>query len=97
MKLKPLHNNVVVKAFSQEETTKSGIVLPETMNQERPQRGEVVAVGEGKFLDNGSRSPMSVKIGDQVIFKKYAPDEVKIDGQEYLVLGENEIIAILEN
>jgi chaperonin GroES len=96
MKIKPIHANVVVKAMSKEEVTKSGIVLPDTVDKERPERGEVIAVGEGKLLDNGSRAPMSVKVGDKVIFKKYSPDEIKIDDVEYLVLSESDIIAILE-
>jgi chaperonin GroES len=96
MKIKPIHSNVVVKAMSKEEVTKSGIVLPDTVDKERPERGEVIAVGEGKLLDNGSRAPMSVKAGDKVLFKKYSPDEIKIDDVEYLVLSESDIIAILE-
>ena len=69
MKLKPLGDNIVVKAISQEETTKYGIILPETVDKEKPEQGEVIAVGPGKILDNGNRSPMEVKIGDKIIFK----------------------------
>lgn len=96
MKLKPLGNNVIVKAVVEDTTTKSGIVLPETADKERPERGEVVAVGPGKLLDTGNRAEMSVKAGDVVIFKKYSPDEVKVDGEEYLVLSETDIIATIE-
>lgn len=96
MKLTPLFNNVVVKAMAKEEVTKSGIVIPDTVDKEKPEKGEVIAVGPGKTLDNGQTQPMSVKVGDQVLFKKYSPDEVKIDGQEYLVLSESDIIAIIE-
>jgi chaperonin GroES len=96
MKLKPLHANVVVKAIAESEVTKSGIVLPDTVDKERPERGEVVAVGAGKLLENGTRAPMAVKVGDTVIFKKYSPDEFKIDEVEYLIIGENDIMAILE-
>ncbi|MFA5155011.1 MAG: co-chaperone GroES [Patescibacteria group bacterium] len=96
MKLKPLSNNVIVKALPKEEVTKSGIVLPDTIDKEKPERGEVVAVGTGKVLDNGQVAKMSVKVGDQVVFKKYSPDEVKVDGVEYLVLNESDIIAIIE-
>ncbi|MFA5886684.1 MAG: co-chaperone GroES [Patescibacteria group bacterium] len=96
MKLKPLSNNVIVKALLSEEITKSGIVLPDTIDKEKPEKGEIVACGVGKLLDNGQVAPMSVKVGDQVMFKKYSPDEIKIDGQEYLVLSENDIIAIIE-
>ncbi|OGY89959.1 MAG: co-chaperone GroES [Candidatus Komeilibacteria bacterium RIFCSPLOWO2_01_FULL_45_10] len=96
MKLKPLGDNIVVKAISQEETTKYGIILPETVDKEKPEQGEVIAVGPGKILDNGNRSPMEVKIGDKIIFKKYSPDEFKIDGQEVLVLNQSDVIAVLE-
>lgn len=96
MKLKPLSNNVIVKALKQEEMTKSGIVLPSTGDKEKPEQGEVVAVGGGKLLDNGQTQAMSVKVGDKVVFKKYSPDEVKVDGEEYLVLSENDIVAIIE-
>ncbi|MFH0891903.1 MAG: co-chaperone GroES [Candidatus Falkowbacteria bacterium] len=95
MKLKPLHSNVIVKPIRQDEVTKSGIVLPDTVDKERPERGEVVAVGEGKILDNGQRAPMSVKVGDKVMFKKYSPDEIKVDDEEYLVISEGDILAIL--
>lgn len=96
MKLKPLNNNVIVKASSKEEITKSGIVLPDTMDKEKPEQGEVVAVGPGKLLDNGSRFEMSIKVGDKVVFKKYSPDDIKIDGEEYLVISESDILAIIE-
>lgn len=95
MKIKPIHTNVIVKAIAEDEVTKSGIVLPDTVDKERPEKGEVVAVGEGKLLDDGKRAPMSVKEGDIVMFKKYSPDEVKVDGQEYLVISEGDILAII--
>ncbi len=97
MQLKPLHDNVVVKTLSQEEVTKSGIVLPDTVDKEKPEKGEVVAVGPGKKLDNGQVSEMSVKAGDKIVFKKYSPDEVTVDEKEYLVLSESDVIAILED
>lgn len=96
MKLRPLSNHVIVKAARQEEMTQSGIVLPGTVDKERPEKGEVIAVGPGKQLDNGQIAPMNVKIGDQVVFKKYSPDEIKIDGDDYLILDENDIVAVLE-
>lgn len=96
MKLKPLHDNVVVKPSSVEEMTKSGIVLPETASKERPERGEVIAVGPGKTLENGKTNPLNVKIGDKVVFKKYSPDEIKIDDEKFLLLNESDILAILE-
>ena len=96
MKLKPLGNNVIVKGVDEDTVTKSGIVLPDTADKERPEKGEVMAVGPGKLLDSGERSPMSVKVGDTIIFKKYSPDEIKVDDQEYLVLPETDIIATLD-
>lgn len=96
MKLKPLHDNLVLKPISVEETTKTGIVLPETASKENPEKGEVVAVGPGKRMENGDIVPISVKIGDKVMFKKYSPDEIKIDDEEYLLISENDVLAILE-
>lgn len=96
MNLKPLHDHVIVKALGAEEVTKSGIVLPETVDKEKPEKGEVVAIGPGKLLENGSRAPMSVKVGDKVVFKKYSPDEVKVGKDEYLVLQESDIMATFE-
>lgn len=96
MNLKPLHDHVIVKALDAEEVTKSGIVLPETVDKEKPEKGEVVAAGPGKLLENGSRAPMSVKVGDKVVFKKYSPDEVKVGKDEYLVLQESDIMATFE-
>ncbi len=96
MQLKPLSNHVIVKAAVQEEITKSGIFLPSTADKERPEKGEVIAVGPGRILDNGQLSPMSVAVGNQVIFKKYSPDEIKIDGEDFLILNESDIVAIVE-
>ncbi len=96
MKLQPLFNNVIVKPLKDEATTKSGIVLPDTVDKEKPEKGEVVAVGPGRLLDNGQLAAMTVKVGQKVMFKKYSPDEVKIDGQEFLVLSESDIIAVIE-
>ena len=94
--LKPLNDHVIVKPSSQEEKTASGIILPDTVNKEKPEKGEVISVGPGKVLDNGQRTVMSVKQGDKVIFTKYSPNEIKIDNQEYLVLSESDILAIIE-
>lgn len=96
MNLKPLHDHVIVKAIAKNEVTKSGIVIPETIDKEKPEKGEVVAVGPGKLMESGQRAPMSVKIGDKVMFKKYSPDEIKVDGEEYLVISDGDIIAVLE-
>lgn len=96
MNLRPLADRVVVKPLSQEEVTKSGIIMPATIDKERPERGEVIAIGPGKLLDNGGFAPVGVKVGDKVVFKKYSPDEVKIDDQEYLVISESDIMAVIE-
>lgn len=96
MKLQPLFNNVIVKPLAKEEVTKSGIVLPDTVDKEKPEKGEIIAIGTGKVLDSGQILPMTVKVGDQVVFKKYSPDEVKVDGEEYLVLSESDIIAVIK-
>ncbi len=95
MDIKPIHTNVVVKPISQDEVTKSGIVIPDTVDKERPEKGEVIAVGEGKLLDNGQHAAMSVKVGDIIMFKKYSPDEINIEDEEYLVISESDILAII--
>ena len=95
MNIKPLFNNVVVKPATKEETTKSGIVLPATVEKERSEQGEIVAIGSGRELENGSKREMSVKVGDKVMFKKYSPDEIKVDGEDYLVISESDIIAVI--
>ncbi len=96
MKLKPLGDNVIVKPVSKEEVTKSGIILPDTLDKEKPEQGEVVAIGPGKLQDNGTRGAMEVKAGDIVLFKKYSPDEVKVDEEKYLVVSQGDIIAVIE-
>jgi len=92
---RPLHDRVLVKPLPSEEVTKSGIVIPDTA-KEKPQQGEVKAVGSGRILENGERVPMEVKVGDRVFYSKYAGTEVKIDGEEYLILRESDILGILE-
>ena len=96
MKLRPLGDHLIVKALAAEEKSVSGIIIPDTVDKERPERGEVIAVGPGKILENGSRAAMDMKPGDKVVFKKYAPDEVKIDKDEYLVIKADDVMAILE-
>ncbi|MFW5888401.1 MAG: co-chaperone GroES [Patescibacteria group bacterium] len=97
MKLKPLNDHVIVKPITEEETTsKAGIVLPETVDKEKPEKGEVMEVGPGKLLDNGERASMSLKKGDQVVFKKYSPDEINVEDKEYLVLREEDVLAVVE-
>lgn len=95
MQVKPLSDRVLVKPLTEEQATKAGIIIPDTVEKEKPEKGEVVATGPGKLLDNGQRAPMSVKAGDKVVFKKYSPDELKVDGQELLILEESDILAIL--
>jgi len=94
--LKPLNDHVIVKPLAETEASVAGIILPDTASKERPEKGEVIAVGPGKMLDNGARAQTSVKVGDKVMFKKYSPDEIKIDGKEYLVLSESDILAVIE-
>ncbi len=93
--IKPLGDRVVIKALEKEEKTVSGIVLPDTA-KEKPQKGTIVAVGTGKVLDNGQRMALEVKEGQEVIFSKYAGTEIKIDNQDYLILSERDILAIIE-
>ena len=95
MSIKPLGDNVIIKAIAKDEKTKSGIVLPDTIDKEKPEEGEVIAVGPGKMLDNGNRAVVGVKEGDTVLFKKYSPDEIKVDGKDMLVVSESDIIAII--
>lgn len=93
--LKPLGDRVVIEQVETEEKTASGIVLPDTA-KEKPQEGRVVAVGTGRILDSGERVALEVKEGDKVIFSKYAGTELKLDGKEYLILRENDVLAIVE-
>jgi len=95
VKLRPLGDRVVVKATSRETVTKSGIVLPDTA-KEKPQEGEILAIGPGKVLDNGKRVTLEVKVGQKILFAKYGGSEVKIDGEEYLILRESDIMGIVE-
>ncbi len=97
MHLKPLNDRLIVRPAAKEEITKTGIIIPDTVGKERPEQGEVIAVGPGRLLDSGTRSPMSVAIGAKIVFKKYSPDEVKIDGNEFLVISESDVLAILES
>ncbi len=96
MKLRPLHDRVIVKRLEEEEKTVGGIIIPDTA-KEKPIKGEVIAVGPGRLTDDGKRIEMSVKVGDKVMFSKYAGTEVKINGEEYLIMREDDIVAIIEN
>jgi chaperonin GroES len=93
--LRPLGDKVLVKRVEAESKTKSGIVLPDTA-KEKPKRGKVLSVGEGKRLDNGERAPVNVKKGDEVIFASYAGTEIKLDGEELMIMSEDDILAIVE-
>lgn len=95
LQLKPLADRVVVKKLDAEEKTSGGIVLPDTA-KEKPQQGEVLAVGPGKFDDKGVRQPMEVKVGDKILYAKYSGTEAKILGTEYLILAERDILAVIE-
>mgnify|MGYP001614736183 FL=1 len=96
MNFKPLSNHLFIEAAEEEKVTKSGIVLPESSEKERPVKGKVLAVGPGKTNEKGERIPMSVKVGDLVLFKKYGPDEVELEGKKYLVADEDDILAVIE-
>lgn len=95
MNIQPLHDRVFLEAIEEDRVTKSGIVLPDTAEKERPVKGRVTAVGPGKRNEQGVIVPVSVKVGDVVLFKKYGPDEVELDGKKYLVAEESEIVAII--
>ncbi len=94
MGLKPLGDRVVLRIIEQEEKTKGGIVLPDTA-REKPQKGEIVAVGTGRLLESGERVPLDLKVGERVVFARYAGTEVKVDGEEYLIVNERDILAVV--
>ena len=95
--IKPLGDRVLIEPITEEgEKTKTGIYLPETAEKERPMKGRIIAVGAGKLLDSGKRQPLPVKKGDMVLFTKYGPTELKVEGKEYLIAREEDILAILE-
>lgn len=96
MNIKPLSNHIFLEPVEEEKTTKSGIVLPETAEKEKPIKGKIAFVGPGKLNEKGERIPMSIKVGDLVLFKKYGPDEIEIEDKKYLVGDEEDILAILE-
>ncbi|HSW60145.1 MAG TPA: co-chaperone GroES [bacterium] len=95
MKLKPLNDRVIVKRVESETKTAGGIIIPDTA-KEKPVEAEVVAVGTGKLLENGERHPMQVKVGDRILFGKYSGTEVKINGEEHLILKEDDVLAVVE-
>jgi len=93
--IRPLHDRVIVRRIDEGEQVRGGIIIPDTA-KEKPQEGEVIAAGEGKYKDDGTRQPLDVKVGDRVLFGKYSGSEIKIDGDEYLIMREDEILGILE-
>jgi len=95
MKIKPLQDRIIVKRIEEEEKTKGGIIIPDSA-KEKPMEGEVIAVGSGKVLDNGTKQPLEVKEGDRILFGKYAGTEVKINDVEHLIMREDDILGIIE-
>ncbi len=95
MKLRPLQDRLVVKRLAEEEKTKGGIIIPDSA-KEKPAEGEVIAVGNGKYDEKGTLRPLSVKKGDRVLFGKYSGNEIKIDGEEHLILREEDVLGIIE-
>jgi len=94
-KVKPLNDKVLVKRLEAEEVTKGGIVLPDTA-KEKPREGKILAIGDGKLLENGKRAAFQVKVGDRVLFSSYAGTEIKIEGEEFLILSEDDVLAVIE-
>jgi chaperonin GroES len=95
MKIRPLHDRVIVQRIEEEEKTKGGIIIPDTA-KEKPQEGKVIAVGPGKILENGTKINLDVKVGDRILFGKYAGTEIKIEGDEYLMMREDDILGVIE-
>jgi chaperonin GroES len=95
MKTRPLHDRVLLKRIGEKEEVKGGIIIPDTA-KEKPMEGEVISVGPGKMMEDGKRSPMDVKAGDRVLFGKYAGTEIKIADEEYIIMREEEILAVLK-
>ena len=95
MNIRPLHDRLIVKRMEEEEKTKGGIIIPDNA-KEKPQEGEVIAVGNGKVLDDGQRAPLEIKKGDRILFGKYSGTEIKIDGTEYLMMREEDVLGVLE-
>ena len=96
LKIRPLHDRMIVKRLEEEQKTKGGIIIPDSA-KEKPQEGEVLAVGNGKILDDGKKIPLDVKVGDRVLFSKYSGTDIKIDGEEYLIIKEDDIQAVMES
>jgi chaperonin GroES len=94
MKMRPLHDRLVVRRIEEKETAKGGIIIPDTA-KEKPQEGEVLAVGNGKLLENGTKVPLDVKVGDKILFGKYSGADIKVEGEDVLILREDEVLAVL--
>ena len=94
MNVRPLHDRLIIKRVEEKETVKGGIIIPDTA-KEKPQEGKVLAVGNGKILENGTKVPLDVKVGDKILFGKYSGTDIKIDGEEVLILREGEVLAIV--
>jgi len=94
MKVRPLHDRLLVRRIEESETAKGGIIIPDTA-KEKPQKGEVLAIGNGKILENGTKLPLDVKVGNKILFGKYTGTDIKIDGEEVLILREDEVLAVL--
>jgi chaperonin GroES len=95
MKIRPLHDRVIVQRLEEEEKTKGGIIIPDTA-KEKPQEGKVIAVGPGKILENGTKTTLDVKVGDKILFGKYSGTEIKIEGEEFLMMREDDILGVIE-
>jgi len=95
MRIRPLHDRILVQRIEEEEKTEAGIIIPDTA-KEKPVMGKVIAVGDGRILENGQKQPLTVKEGDKILFGKYAGTEVKIKGEEYLIMREDDVLAIIE-
>ncbi|MGC1401360.1 MAG: co-chaperone GroES [Thermodesulfobacteriota bacterium] len=95
MKIRPLHDRVIVQRLEEEEKTKGGIIIPDTA-KEKPQEGKVIAVGTGKILENGTKLALDVKVGNKILFGKYSGTEIKIEGEEYLMMREDDILGVIE-
>jgi len=93
--IRPLNDRILVRAQA-EEQMRGGLYIPDTASKERPQEGDVIAVGKGKLLDNGTRNPIDIKVGDRVLFGKYAGTEIKIDGEDFLILKEDDVVGVIE-
>jgi chaperonin GroES len=95
MKIRPLYDRIVVKRIEEQETVRGGIIIPDSA-KEKPQEGEVVAVGNGKRLENGTLVPLDVKAGDRILFGKYSGSDIKLDGEEYMIMREDEVLGVLD-